>query len=172
MIKSGEIIRVKKGIYVKADEPFHEFILANLIYGPSYVSEDSALSWYGFIPERTEAVTSVTHSKSKEFSTPVGRFIYDVIPLSLYWVGVRRQIVDDQRSFLIASPEKALFDRLYRAKRKFSSKVSLKSYLFEDMRLDEELFAKLQLEPLAEFSGQIKKSFLDYLIELIQEQKK
>jgi predicted transcriptional regulator of viral defense system len=53
LLKSGELIRVKKGLYVfgptEAKEPYSKEILANLIYGPSYISLDYALSLYGIV---------------------------------------------------------------------------------------------------------------------------
>ena len=71
MLKAGEIIRVKKGLYVFGDgrrrRPWAREFLANLIYGPSYISLDYALSHYGFIPERVEVVTSVTAALSRRF---------------------------------------------------------------------------------------------------------
>ncbi|MBW1855256.1 MAG: hypothetical protein JRJ00_11360 [Deltaproteobacteria bacterium] len=64
LLKKGIIIRVKKGLYIFGEEyrkiPYSMEILANLIYGPSYISLDYALQYYGLIPERIEAVTSVT----------------------------------------------------------------------------------------------------------------
>jgi len=64
LLKKGTIIRVKKGLYVFGEDnrkkPYSKEILANLIYGPSYISLDYALQYHGLIPERVEAVTSVT----------------------------------------------------------------------------------------------------------------
>ena len=80
LLRQGAIIRVKKGIYVfgpkYARRPFSREILANMIYGPSCISLDYALHWHGLIPERVEAVTSVTIGRGRRFSTPVGLFIY------------------------------------------------------------------------------------------------
>jgi len=90
MLRQGVIIRVKKGIYVFGEKysrgPFSREVLANMIYGPSYVSLDYALHYYGLIPERVEAVTSVTSGRSRRFSTPVGLFIYRMIPLRAYQI--------------------------------------------------------------------------------------
>lgn len=60
LLRQGVIIRVKKGLYVFGDDfrkrPFCRELLANLIYGPSYVSLDYALSYHGLIPERVAAL--------------------------------------------------------------------------------------------------------------------
>ena len=88
MLKAGEIIRVKKGLYVFGEgqrrRPWAREVLANLIYGPSYISLDYALSHYGFIPERVEVVTSVTAARSRRFETPLGLFTYRSMPFS--WI--------------------------------------------------------------------------------------
>ena len=55
LLRQGGIIRVKKGIYVFGERyrrrPFSRELLANMIYGPSYVSLETALHYYGLIPE-------------------------------------------------------------------------------------------------------------------------
>src|SRR4030066_379589 len=79
LLRQGIIIRIKKGLYVFGDksrrDPYSKELLANLVYGPSYVSLDFALAYHGLIPERVEAQTSVTPIRSRRFATPVGLFI-------------------------------------------------------------------------------------------------
>jgi hypothetical protein len=117
LISKGIIIRVKKGLYVFGDgdrqTPYSTEVLANLIYGPSCISLDYALQHYGLIPERVEGVTSVTTGRSRNFSTPVGLFIYRMIPLRAFQIGMDRIEIGDGRAFLIATPEKALADKIY-----------------------------------------------------------
>ena len=64
LLSGGEIVRIKKGLYCFGEafrrEPIIREHLANMIYGPSYVSLEYALSYHGLIPERVETVTSVT----------------------------------------------------------------------------------------------------------------
>ena len=79
LLSTKHIIRIKKGIYVLGEryrKPYSRFVLANMIYGPSYVSGYSALSFYGLIPERVDLVTSTTCVKAKDFNTPIGRYTY------------------------------------------------------------------------------------------------
>ena len=94
LIRQDAIVRVKKGIYIfgqkYARRPFSREILANMIYGPSCVSLDYALHYHGLIPERVEAITSVTSGRGRRFSTPVGLFIYRTVPMRAYPVGVDR----------------------------------------------------------------------------------
>jgi len=110
----GYLIRLKKGFYVFSREflgrGYSPQIVANLMHGPSYVSLESALAFYGLIPERVETVTSVTSRKNKSFETPIGRFTYKHLTTSLYPLGIALKPTEDGRQFLIASPEKALLD--------------------------------------------------------------
>lgn len=138
LTKRGHVIRIKKGLYVWGQDvdpsPFSNEILANLIYGPSYVSLEYALSFYGLIPERVATVTSVTSKKTKSFATPVGQFTFEHINQEAYSGGIRLQI-DGPQSFLIATPEKALLDMI--ALREVSDS------LLEDLRIEPEEFERL-----------------------------
>ncbi|MBW1829025.1 MAG: hypothetical protein JRI74_06360 [Deltaproteobacteria bacterium] len=139
LLKKGAIVRVKKGLYVfgpeLAREPYSKETLANLIYGPSYISLEYALSFYGLIPERVEGVTSVTNKRNKFFDTPIGIFSYRYINPSLYSYGITLYEIDNRHSILIGTKEKALIDMLY-----FSDKMTdvsqIEAYLFEDLRFD------------------------------------
>lgn len=139
LLRSGEIIRVKKGLYVFGSQQRRSLlsleILANQIYGPSYVSLEYALSFYGLIPEFVAEVTSVTTKKQKKYETPIGRFSYTPIPVALFSTGFTWLQMTDYGSALIATPEKALADLLYVRKIKITSKSDLEDLLFEDLRL-------------------------------------
>jgi len=141
LLKKRVIIRVKKGLYIFGDEyrrrPYSREILANLIYGPSYISLDYALQHYGLIPERVEALTSVTTGRSHRFSTPVGLFTYRMIPLEAFRIGMDRIEIDNGRAFLMATPEKALADKLYEGRgMEIQTQKALSSYLEENLRID------------------------------------
>jgi predicted transcriptional regulator of viral defense system len=168
IIQSGKIIRVKKGLYVKTEGNYHHFVLANMIFGPSYISEDSALSYYGLIPEKVVTTTCTTIGRKKEFNTPVGEFHYEPTPKYLYPIGVKRKVVDDKRSYLIASPEKALFDRLHKVKG-IEDADYMRDYLFQDMRLDEDGATKIGLVGLDRIRIASKKPFVKTLIQIIRE---
>jgi hypothetical protein len=141
LIRKGSIIRVKKGLYVFGDEyrrrPYSREILANLIYGPSYISLEYALQHYRLIPERVEAVTSVTTGRSRKFSTPVGLFSYSMISLEAFQVGMDRVEIGDGRGFLMATPDKALADKLYIERGSgIQTQKELRVYLEENLRVD------------------------------------
>ncbi len=156
LLRRDDIIRVKKGLYVFGDElsrrPFSRELLANLVYGPSFVSLDYALSFHGLIPERIEALTSVTTKRPKSFNTPVGSFIYRQSPWRAFHLGMDR-VEEDDVAFLIATPERALADKVRDDRRHaLSNREDVARYLFDDLRIDEAGFRHLkpnQLEKLA-----------------------
>ena len=154
LLRQGIIIRVKKGIYVFGKKytrgPFSREVLANMIYGPSYVSLDYALHYYGLIPERVEAVTSVTSGRGRRFSTPVGLFIYRMIPLRAYQIGIDQVQIERGRPFLIATPEKALADKIHDDRGTgIRTQEEMKDYLLKNLRVDPESLAKLDAEVFA-----------------------
>lgn len=142
LLKSGALIRVKKGLYLLGDRfkhsPYCFELLANLIYGPSYVSLERALHIYGLIPEHVEAVTSVTTKVSMEFRTPVGHFLYAHRPMKGYSIGVTTSQLSSRENFLIATPEKALTDLLTIRRGKVTSMHDMEQILLEDLRIEEE----------------------------------
>jgi hypothetical protein len=154
-MKSGDIVGVVPGIYVTAVElrkrPVSLEILANKIFGPSYVSFEYVLSRAGLIPEGVRAVTSATTKRNRDFDTPLGRFAYRHLPTSVYSFGWTCEELDDVAGYLIARPEKALLDWLYRSGSVRSVKA-LESRLFDDLRLDPKLFCDLDLKRLADYA--------------------
>ena len=153
LLKRGIIIRVKKGLYIFGEQyrqrPFSREILANLIYGPSYISLEYALQYHGLIPERVEAVTSVTTGRSRRFSSPVGLFIYRKIPLPAFRIGVDRTEIEEGRAFLIATPEKALADKIYIDRGPgIRTQKMMSSYLENDLRIDSTGLIKMDTETL------------------------
>jgi len=139
LLKKGHIVRVKKGLYVfgpdLAKGPYFKEVLANLIYGPSYISLEYALSFYGLIPERVECLTSVTDKRNKLFHTPIGIFSYRYINPSIYSYGIDLYELDKYHSILIASKEKALSDLLYFSE-KMVDEFQVEKFLLEDLRMD------------------------------------
>jgi len=115
-VKNGRLIRLNKGLYALSD-PYRKvkpepFAIANALKPPSYVSLQSALSWYGLIPEFTPAVTSVTTARPQIIETPLGRYEYRHISRELFWGYQQIELSQNQFSF-IAMPAKALLDLLY-----------------------------------------------------------
>lgn len=141
LVKSGELIRLKKGFYTFSKpyltQPIDLISVANALYAPSYVSFDYALSFYGMIPERVSEITSATCKNEKLFDTAIGRFSYKRVPMSAYSLGVDWFYDENVGGKFIATPEKALCDKL-RYDRGISTltQKAMIDYLKYDLRLD------------------------------------
>ncbi|MCR4829388.1 MAG: hypothetical protein K5864_08000 [Bacteroidales bacterium] len=149
--QEGRIIRLKKGLYVRSvedgAEPVAELV-ANHLYGPSYVSMQSALRHYGLIPERVYATQSLTIKHSRSFDTPLGRYDYYSCGVNYFPIGVS-QHQENGMQFLIATPEKALCDLLVKTRNLvFVSTDMLLDYLENDLRFDTEALKTMDVEIL------------------------
>lgn len=141
LVKSGELVRLKKGFYTFSKayltKPIDLISVANTLYTPSYVSFDYALSYYGMIPERVSEVTSATSKNEKLFETPVGRFSYKKVPLKAYALGVDWLYDDVEGGRFIATPEKALCDKIrYDRGIGTLTQSGMVEYLKYDLRLE------------------------------------
>ena len=153
LLAAGEIVRIRKGLYAFAEPyrrgPLSREWLANLLYGPSYVSLDYALSRHGLIPERVETVTSITTGRSRRFDTPFGRFTYRHMTSRRFATGADL-VESDGASFLMASAEKALSDKVWTDRRfKATSRANCKAYLVEDLRIDPARLAAMDRDRLS-----------------------
>ena len=139
MIKSGEIIRVRRGLYVPGRGKSYSLkTLANRIYGPSYISFEYALSYYNLIPEKVTTMisASLAKNKRKEFRTPVGTFVYHSVAPGLYPYGVTRR-EEEGSPFLMATKEKALCDTMSKLKGHTRGNP-IEELLYEDLRMEQE----------------------------------
>ncbi len=152
-VKSGELIPIVKGLY-EDDSSVPGYLLAGSIYGPSYLSFEFALSFYGMIPEAVYTFTSATYDKKKKkmYETPFGSFSYRDVPPSVYPLEIRLKHEGDYY-FQIASPEKALCDQLY-ALPPVKNQKELQKLLFEDLRIDLEQYDKLDFDTLVSLSDE------------------
>ncbi len=157
LLRKNSIIRVKKGLYIwgekLAGSGYSKNILANLIYGPSYISLESALSIHDLIPERVEVLTSVTFKKNKVFTTPVGSFTYNHLYKGAYSAGIELRQLNEQEAFLLACPEKALLDYIALRLKKLPEGLSISKLLFEDMRINPTEFSQLNKELIYGYSA-------------------
>ncbi|MBN2382819.1 hypothetical protein JXQ70_08050 [bacterium] len=168
LIRRGELIKVKKGLYVFGEKiarrPYSREVLANLINGPSYVSLEYALFYWGMIPEQAHVVTSVTLGKSRRYSTPVGFFSYRHLDRERYEVGLTLESLDDGRSFLIAAREKAFVDLIWADRTgHVRSEIDLDQYVHENLRIDDEVLRSLDLTRMDRICARFRSSKLDLL---------
>lgn len=153
LIKSGDLISLKKGLYVpglNADLTGPElFLIANHLWGPSYVSLESAMSYWGLIPERVYEISSVTMKLSKKYKTPKGRFSYRFMPSPYYSFGILSIELSPGQVAIVATPEKALCDKIIStAGLTLRSSVQTLDFLLKDLRIDPESLQKLNLKEL------------------------
>jgi len=171
--QEGRIIRLKKGLYVRSvddgAQPVAELI-ANHLYGPSYVSMQSALRHYGLIPERVYSTLSMTIKHSRCFATPLGRFDYFSCGVNYFPIGIS-QHYENSMQFLIATPEKAMCDLLMRTRGlNVDSMSNLVDYLEDDLRFDIGSLKLFDINILRQChdNASSRKSILSLLIKLVE----
>ncbi len=110
--KTGKLLSLRRGMYAFAEEyrraDLQPAELANQMYSPSYISLQWALSYYGLIPEKTIAFTSVTSKQTKRFANDFGTFVYRHLKVETFFGYQRMEMTG--RNILMATPEKALLD--------------------------------------------------------------
>ena len=149
---AGTIIRLKQGLYVASPDEtgkaLNRNLIANHLYGPSYVSLQTALRHYGLIPEKVYLTLSITTKHSRNFDTPVGYFDFRNCGKEYFPIGVRVE-TEDGVNYLIATPEKALCDLINCTKGlelRFMKDAAL--YLEEDIRFDMDALPSFDLSIL------------------------
>lgn len=174
LVKSGDLISLRRGLYVPGPEldlPVPEnFLIANHLRGPSYISLESALSYWGMIPERVYEICSVTTKTSKTYQNTIGRFSYQHLPSPYYSLGVTREEMAPQQIAMIATREKAICDKII-----LTSGVLLRSvqqtraFLVEDLRIDESSLGLLNPATIQEWIAiSPKKESLKTLIKTLE----
>lgn len=114
-IKAGKIHQLRRGIYLltapyQKKKP-HPFLVANRLQKPSYVSMQSALSFYGMIPDIVNETISVTPVRNERLNTYLGVFEFRHINKN-YFGGYQLLDITGQQAF-VATPEKAILDLIY-----------------------------------------------------------
>jgi len=85
--------------------------ISNQIYYPSYISLESALSYYNLIPETIYGITAISTRKTYHFSTYLGEFYYRSIKPSLFF---GYNLIKIKNIYIkMASIEKTLLDYFY-----------------------------------------------------------
>jgi len=130
--EKGYIKKIAKGRYIFSDLTVDEnvlFEIANRLYNPSYVSLESALSYYQIIPEAVYGITSVSTRRTYSFATPLGKFQYRTIKPSLFF-GYQMK-TSNSKVFKIADVEKAVLDFFY-LHPEFKSESDINSLRFSE----------------------------------------
>ena len=175
LLKSEALISIRRGLYItgpKLDLPSpNPFLIANHLRGPSYVSLESALSYWEMIPERTYEISSVSIKTSKFYKTPAGRFNYQQLKLPYYSYGIKNIAYSPKQTVLIASPEKALCDKVVRTPKIYLRSIKqTREFLMEDLRIDSDVLRKLDTKVMELWiENAPKKNSLKMLIKTLVE---
>lgn len=153
MVKQGELIRIKRGLYcvspLLTGQRLSKELIANHLYGPSYVSLETALAYHNLIPERVEVTQSIVVKRAKKIQTSLGLFTYTSVPSAYYPIGIKQEQTLTGQVFLIASPEKALCDLVHiRPNLRIVSERSMRMFLEDHMRIDLQALLNPNLEIL------------------------
>ena len=151
MMDKGELIPIVRGLY-ETDRNVSPYLLSASICSPSYVSFESALSYYGMIPERVVNVTAASFRKhkTKMYKTPFGLYIFgDILDLA-FPLGIRvRQ--EGEYYFRIACREKALCDELCHIQPMRNQK-EIEICLYDDLRIYDDVIENLDVDFIARLS--------------------
>jgi len=167
MVKQGECFRIAKGLY-ETDRNAPGHLLAGSIYGPSYISFEYALGFYGLIPEAVYTITCATFEKKKKkkYETIFGTFTYRDVPSAVFPLELRL-VQEGNYFYRIASPEKALCDELYTMS-PVSNTRELAVMLSEDLRVEESELLKLDAEKIAILSERYHTTNVKKLVTLLR----
>ena len=163
-VSAGKIYQLRRGVYTLA-APYrktilHPFLAANRLQPASYVSLQSALSYYGMIPEYTPVTTSVTTRRPENLTTPLGRFHYQHIDQRWFHAYRLLELKNEQSAF-VATPAKALLDLIY-----LHPGADKQEYLVE-LRL--QFMEQIDMIELNQLADQANKPKLKRAVEIIQQ---
>ena len=148
-IAQGELVHLRRGLYLLGEkyrrQSLNLFELAQKIYGPSYISFESALSQRGWIPEAVYSVTSASFNRSKKFQNVLGLFSYQRVIAKPFFVQVER-VQTKTVSYFLASPWRAVADYVYVHKKDWQGLHPL----IHSLRIDDEHFEKVNRSDLEE----------------------
>ncbi|MFK5882629.1 MAG: hypothetical protein QM482_10510 [Sulfurospirillum sp.] len=169
----GVITPLKTGLYIY--NPVYDEVLlskeiiANVLLGPSYISFDYALWYHGLIPESVHEIQSATTKRSKSYNTPFGVFSYKQTKKELYNIAL--EIHNSKGgSFIIASKEKALCDKVYYTKDiQIRSKNAMMEFLEDDLRLDLDELMESDIKVFQEYYNITKSKKIQLLQKIIEE---
>jgi predicted transcriptional regulator of viral defense system len=148
MVNQGILVQLRRGLYMTSSlvspitpEPF---LIANHLYGPSYISLDSALFHWGLIPERVFEISSVTPKISKKIMVQNVVYSYTHLPVAYSPLGIQSISLTKTQTVLIASPEKALCDKVITtAGINLRSRQQTLAFLIEDLRIEKDQLREL-----------------------------
>ena len=170
----GIIKSVKRGIYIPGEDSNMQrpesSLIANHIYGQSYLSMETALSHYGLIPERVYAVTSMKIKPSKDFRTSIGLYSCSYLPLPYYAFGINNVKLHENQRVIMAYPEKALTDKIATTTGVILRSLNnAQNYVLENLRMEQSDLKDFDTTQVRSWlSDAPKKESLEILIKMIE----
>ncbi|MDA1079234.1 MAG: hypothetical protein O2840_00925 [bacterium] len=128
LVTNEILTKLERGKYHLNDRRVTDFIRANILYSPSYISFETALNHHGILSQFPYESTSATPKKSKSKHVDEKLYSYVHIKKSLFWGYAK---VDGA---LLAEPEKALLDQLYISSKGLKGH-SIDEYDYEQLNL-------------------------------------
>lgn len=152
MIENKELVRLKRGLY-ETNPKTPKYLVANELYGPSYVSFEYALSRHNVIPERVVNMTSATTGKNRsmKIKNSIGTFFYWDVPADAFPIGIETW-TEQGREYRIASKEKAVCDKLYQIP-SIRTLNDIDALMFDDLRFDEEEITSMDMDLIADLAS-------------------
>lgn len=165
-VHAGEISRIRRGLFCLDRRflatPPNPLSLAQMVYGPSYLSSETALSWHRWIPEAVYAVVSTGLGRSREFVTPLGTYVYQRVPQQSLMSGVERIAENTPHvAYFMARPLKALADYVYTHDCDWRSADPLRGSL----RIEDDALSRLTSEDFEELEGQYQSGRVSRFLE-------
>ncbi len=156
LVQKGYLVQLRKGLYStstlvssKSPEPF---LIANHLYGPSYISLESAMFYWGLIPERVFEISSVTSKLSKKINSHNQLYSFTHLPLPYYTFGIQQLSLTNTQTIMIASKEKCICDKIITsAGIQLRSKKQTITYLVEDLRIEKDSLRLLNTREMAKW---------------------
>jgi len=167
MVKQGECFPITKGLY-ETDRNTPGYLLAGSIYGPSYISFEYALGYYGMIPEAVYTITNATFEKKKKkkYENIFGTFTYRDVPSAAFPMELKL-VREGEYFYRIAGPEKALCDELYTMPPASNTK-ELAKLLSDDLRMEEDVLLQLDAGKIAMLSERYHATNVKKLVSLVR----
>lgn len=167
LCKDEELYQLTRGIYT-TDKNVTGAVFAPVIYGPSYLSFDYALAYHGFIPEAVHTYTSATclKGKKKSYTNYFGDYTYRDVPNQVFSLEVKF-CYEQSYIYVIATGEKALCDKLY-TQLPVKNMQELEEMLFNDLRIDKEVFEKLDWNCMLDLAPLYNNTNLKLLVKLLK----
>ena len=167
LVKSGKLFCIRRGLY-NSEQHTASYLLAECVCSPSYLSFDFALSFYGIIPERVFTCTSATfrRGKRKLYESSFGTFCYRDVPSTVFPYEIKI-LNEEGYYFKIASPEKALCDKVYSVKPVRNLK-GIQKLLLDDMRIELDDLMRLNTNIICELAPLYHSQNLSFLVKFIR----